>query len=344
MTGRHGFPKRRDKTAPAVECPIFFKNGDLHYLTQLWILADGFFECQYQRFDRKELEEQLASGRLTLSPPDGARISISWLGEATLQEGRFPTQIDEFLKEADDIVRELNGEPTTSDLCWRALKSFQGDPNPQNLEALRLAYEAVPTQLRPFLGDMDAKDSPIRRHLYRPSKEVHERWEADLAPYRRAATDLGFVSFDLALFGELEGRHRLQETFFGGEETGHFLTLGGWASATEATCDDVRLDTYVKGNQLLLVETIALPGVTAGARNLLASLSRKLVAEGEDEGRWLNLRGPKTLSGLLRRHREQLRATDGIVPPLDPEPMRSLLGWQLELEDQWREEARRSRD
>ena len=54
---------------------------------------------------------------------------------------------EEFLREIPDIIRELNGEPTTSDICRAAYKEYLQSPTEANRLRLKEAYEMVPRPL-----------------------------------------------------------------------------------------------------------------------------------------------------------------------------------------------------
>jgi hypothetical protein len=65
-----------------------------------------------------------------------------------------------------DEIDRLRGEPTSEDRCLAALRRYLAEPGPSRLAELREAYLAVPEHLRMFLlGDMDAKDIPLRQLL-----------------------------------------------------------------------------------------------------------------------------------------------------------------------------------
>ena len=73
-------------------------------------------------------------------------------------------KIEEFVKEVEDVLGQLQGCPKSSERCFEAFRRYVFAPSVPLREALREAYKAVPEDiLREYmLGDMDSRDGPIR--------------------------------------------------------------------------------------------------------------------------------------------------------------------------------------
>jgi predicted NAD-dependent protein-ADP-ribosyltransferase YbiA (DUF1768 family) len=70
---------------------------------------------------------------------------------------------EELLGEVADQIDQLNGRPDSTGRCLRILDGYLETRTETDRQQLRAAYLAVPEHLRRFvLGDMDAKDGPLR--------------------------------------------------------------------------------------------------------------------------------------------------------------------------------------
>lgn len=136
------------------------------YLTHISIFADGMIDC-WGLVDFETFKEKVRSGWIATQIPEDAEVSVSFLSKFRAKETRCFVEPEDFILEVADEIERLNGQPTTSSRCVEAWQTYQKDPSHQNKEALRFAYEAVPKHNRRYLlGDMDAKDFPIRGVLY----------------------------------------------------------------------------------------------------------------------------------------------------------------------------------
>jgi hypothetical protein len=106
------------------------------------------------------------SGELCTSPPDSARITIEGLGWFESQGSHWGIKVEERVREAHDVLKQLNGEKSSIRKCANSFREYQSDPSPENLDRVRQAYEAVPEHLRLYCGDMDSQDRPIRDVLF----------------------------------------------------------------------------------------------------------------------------------------------------------------------------------
>ena len=149
------------------EVPVFAVNGVKHVLTRLFIFSDGLCRIGYDGSlqQRDTVIEMFSSGRLVTSVPDGCRITVEGLGSSTCAKGYWYVDPDERVREIIALHDELNGANDPVRECLLRKRSYLDDPTKTNLEALRFAYLAVPEHLRLYCGDMDSKDSEIRKIL-----------------------------------------------------------------------------------------------------------------------------------------------------------------------------------
>lgn len=147
---------------------IFVRQGEL-FLADVRVFADGVVELaqlpQLETTTIEGLRQLLDEGRALCAPPPGSRVRIMGLGAFTAGVARHTVSADDFLGVVADLVEELNGRPSTIARCRQALEAYKAQPGAANLSLLRLAYEAIPTHHRMYVGDMDSKDSEVRAIL-----------------------------------------------------------------------------------------------------------------------------------------------------------------------------------
>lgn len=145
--------------------PIYIHNGS-YYLTELKIYADGMVDC-WSLVTFEQFKDKVKSGWVVTELPESAEVSVFPLGSLTATNVSGYIKPEELIKEVADTINELNGEPTTSELCTAAYENYQKEPTEANKTKLRALYEAVPQHNRIFiLGDQDHKDNAIRSILY----------------------------------------------------------------------------------------------------------------------------------------------------------------------------------
>jgi hypothetical protein len=149
------------------ELPVLEVHTDGYRLLPWLIYADGLTQLGYgtELLSIAAVEQMFADGRLTLSIPTGAWLILETLGRVQAGEGYWWTEPGERIREAYDILDQLNGRPDAIGRCIEALRAYQSDPSEPKREVLRECYNAVPKHLRMYCGDMDSKDGPIRRIL-----------------------------------------------------------------------------------------------------------------------------------------------------------------------------------
>jgi len=152
------------KQIPGTLVKAFIHNFH-YYLTDIKVYQDGMIDC-WELVDIETFKERVRQGWVVTHLPEGARVGISSSNiyfTATNVQSNVDEQ--ELVKEVEDEIQDLNGEPTSFDLCWAALEAYRSEKSPEAKEKLRQAYIAVPKHLRMYLGDMDAKDSELRSIL-----------------------------------------------------------------------------------------------------------------------------------------------------------------------------------
>lgn len=142
--------------------PVFIRNGEDYYLTDLEIYADGSIFC-WEWVDLTGLKAKLASGWVATSFEEGARASARHLASWRFADPQSWMKPEWLLGEVADEIDKLNGRPDSTGRCLLALDQYLQTRSETNQAAFRAAYEAIPAHFRrSALGDMDRKDWPLR--------------------------------------------------------------------------------------------------------------------------------------------------------------------------------------
>jgi len=136
-------------------------------LTNLFLYSDGLIRVgSGTTLPLDQLKDLYERGEITNTAPAGSRIVIPGLGsfETTADFGGV-SQHGRIL-ELHDKLNELRGQPSVVALCAQAYAEFEKAPSDEKKELLRRVYERVPEHLRCYCGDMDTRDTAIRKVLY----------------------------------------------------------------------------------------------------------------------------------------------------------------------------------
>jgi len=129
------------------------------------LLIDGIEKPR--TVDLNGLKALSKSKELTTELPIGATLKIKNLGEFQVTKCNYHADLENKIAEVSDIINKLNGKPTTSEICFKIYQEYKENPNGILKNKLKEAYENIPNHLRVYvLGDMDAKDWPIRAIIY----------------------------------------------------------------------------------------------------------------------------------------------------------------------------------
>ncbi|MGH2567246.1 MAG: DUF7638 domain-containing protein [Bacteroidota bacterium] len=151
--------------------PVFLLNSFLasenrYDFEIIAVYEDGVINCNGD-MDFDGFKEKVKSGQIVTLPPARATIQVGGLVEAkvvTPEESGWFVKLEEFVKQIEDTILQLQGKRTSSDNCRYAFEKYLYEPTPSRRAKLRDAYERVPEHLRIFvLHHMDIKDKPIRQ-------------------------------------------------------------------------------------------------------------------------------------------------------------------------------------
>lgn len=143
---------------------VFIHNLEYH-LTEIKIYKDGKIDC-WGLVDFEEFKEKIKNGWVKTSIPEDSIVSVFSLGHFNIKNTQFIKE-SELIREVEDTIHELNGLPTTLEICRDIFEKYNDNPTKENREKLKKAYENIPEHNRLYvLGDMDKQDYPIRKIIY----------------------------------------------------------------------------------------------------------------------------------------------------------------------------------
>jgi len=137
-------------------------------LTRLFVFADGLLRIgsNGDLFSIEELPARYAAGEVGNQAPAGSLIRLPGLGEFRSADTFGGVSIEDRIGEVRDLLHRLKGGTSVIRLCAQLFENYIQEPSPTTKDALRAAYEAVPEHLRIYCGDMDTRDTAIRKVLY----------------------------------------------------------------------------------------------------------------------------------------------------------------------------------
>lgn len=141
---------------------VFIRNGGTYFLADLKVFADGVVDC-WGLVTIDEFRDKLRSGWVATSFEEGAPASAHEVASWTFCDVESWVDADQLYLEVIDEIETLNGRPDSGDRCLQALDAYLADETEANRRVLESAYRAIPGHRRRYiLGDMDAKDWPVR--------------------------------------------------------------------------------------------------------------------------------------------------------------------------------------
>lgn len=129
------------------------------------VIIDGYNGKEV--IDLGTFEEYIQSEKIISSLPDSSKLFIKHIGLIEILETNYSVNAYDKFREIVEDVKKMNGNQTFSELAYSLFKEYNENPSEKLRSELKEAYESIPNHLRKYvLGDMDAKDWPIRIIIY----------------------------------------------------------------------------------------------------------------------------------------------------------------------------------
>ena len=158
---------------------FFYRSDDTKtYLAELSLYKSGHIELSNlptkKTFKFEELNELTEKGILATELKVGESVTILNLGSFKIASGSG-VDVKFKINELTDKFNELNGRENSIAKCARIFDEYKENPTKKLRDELKVAYEAVPTHQRIFVGTMDTKDYEVRQVIY--GDIVKKEWE-----------------------------------------------------------------------------------------------------------------------------------------------------------------------
>ena len=144
------------------------------YLAEIKVYADGLIDC-WELVDLPTFKTMLQSGKIRISLPPNSKLYIDNLGEFEVtQFNSFKTNED-FVKEIEDTILELNGHKGRQSICIDLFKEYLIDPNETNYKKLEISFNDLPSHRKMLFEGIDNKDPLIKLMTTNKSFTIEER-------------------------------------------------------------------------------------------------------------------------------------------------------------------------
>ena len=128
------------------------------YLTTIVVYADGLIDCWgLMGFD--EFKSKLKSGWVRVNLPPNSELHIYNLGIVNSAEFLHKKSTDDFTKEIEDCILELNDKESRRQRCIRLFKSYLLINSKKLLKELKKAFNDLPLDKRVIFDYTEEKDS-----------------------------------------------------------------------------------------------------------------------------------------------------------------------------------------
>jgi hypothetical protein len=137
-------------------------------LTRLFVFADGLLRIgpDGDLFPLEMLPSRYAEGEISNQAPTRSQVYLPGLGEFRPNSVFGRISVPDRIGEIHDMLDKLNGGSGVVWQCAQRYEQYIRAPTSEAKDALRSAYEAVPDHLRCYCGDMDTRDTAIRKVLF----------------------------------------------------------------------------------------------------------------------------------------------------------------------------------
>ncbi len=165
-TSDHVFPKEVCGDSRYAIC----KYENVNYLVSVHLFENDIVRIVGLPHDKEmtfnELLGSFENGSFFTIPKQGEKFVVSEIGEFVVGEDSRFIDLNDVKLELQDEYNRIQGKHSIVTICAKAFEEYENNPNSENLEKLRVSYEVIPQHLRCYCGDMDRRDTMIRRALY----------------------------------------------------------------------------------------------------------------------------------------------------------------------------------
>lgn len=130
------------------------------YFTEIKVYSDGLIDC-WELVEITKFKTLLQSGKIRISLPPNSKLYIDNLGEIEITHFNSFKTNEDFVKEVEDTILELNGKKGRQSICIDLFKQYLIDPNESNYEKLKNGFNDLPSHQKRLFEGIDNKDPLI---------------------------------------------------------------------------------------------------------------------------------------------------------------------------------------
>jgi len=134
-------------------------------ICELKILANEKLLLEEDVIFINDLQKLFQDGVYSTRLPEACDLIRTDCWRVQITNTSFWIKESEFIKEIEDIQKELCGSIASLQVCRSVLKEYLESPTEENHRRLRIAYENVPQHHRLWITDFENKDLPLRQIL-----------------------------------------------------------------------------------------------------------------------------------------------------------------------------------
>ena len=148
---------KKGKKIKGIGFPAIVANLNF-YFTTIVVYADGLIDC-WGLMDFDEFKRKLKSGWIRINLPPKSILHIYNLGIVSTTEFHPQKTNDDFIKEIEDCILELNGKESRRQKCIRLFKNYLLTNSKINLKELKKVFNDLPLDKRVIFDYAEEKDS-----------------------------------------------------------------------------------------------------------------------------------------------------------------------------------------
>jgi len=148
---------KEGKKIKGIGFPVIIDNINFHFTT-IVVFADGLIDC-WGLMDFDEFKKKLRSGWIRINLPPNSKLHIYNFGIVSCTEFHPQKTNDDFIKEIEDCILELNGKESRRQKCVRLFKSYLLTNSKKLLRELKVAFNDLPLDKRVLFDYAEEKDS-----------------------------------------------------------------------------------------------------------------------------------------------------------------------------------------
>jgi hypothetical protein len=149
-------------------------HNSLYFLTEIRVYKDGVIDC-WMLVDFEEFKHKLDIGWVTLEIPDNETLHIQNLGKIEIKSFVPEKSNEDFIKEVEDCIIELNGGQGRVQKCKEAFKNYLVDDSEENFARLKAMFDDLPSNQK-ALFEHGSKDELVKlMNTEKPFSEEYRR-------------------------------------------------------------------------------------------------------------------------------------------------------------------------